>query len=96
MTLGVTANHSAAQDINPSKRGKILCPEISTLAEAVTLARDNNMPEQDALEIIHTTIKLEQNEYLVINEMVNYIYKNTEKPIYENTMFILFECYKNI
>lgn len=91
------SNHLVAQEVLPkSERAKIICPEISKLAESVTLARENQMPESRTLEIINSTMKLEQGEHQVINQMVNYIYSHPEKPIYENTIYVLLECYKHV
>lgn len=85
-----------AQEITSSKRAKIICPEVSKLAEAVTLARENQMPYQETLTTINIAARLEQNEYEILKEMVFYIYQHPEKPIYENSMYILLECYKKV
>lgn len=86
-----------AQQTNPpTPKAKILCPEISKLAEAVALARENQMPYESVMATIEKTIKLQPHERLLVNDMVLSIYQHPEKTIYENTINVLWQCYQHI
>lgn len=86
----------AQETKSPTQKAKILCPEISKLAEAVALARKNHMPYESVIATIDKTIKLQPYEHQLVNEMVIDIYQHPEKSIYEHTLNVLWSCYQEM
>ena len=84
------------QQTTPSPRAITLCPEISKLAEAVTLARDIGHERSQVFDVINQTVELNPEETQIIHTLIEYAYMHTELTPYEYSRLAIAECYKQI
>ncbi|MGL4666656.1 MAG: hypothetical protein ACRCWR_01845 [Saezia sp.] len=76
------------------QRAISICPEVAKLTEVIALARDIGHDILWTSNTIHASILPEQNEAILIQDLINFVYEHPEMLPYEHLKNTEPACYE--